>query len=565
MAERKNKRKDNTNVEKMKREMATKMQRAIPSKKAPNSISSDAEFINETAEIKKAISKKRNRKKEDIEKKSSDLISVDAAVLEISNDNEEAQEHESEDLSKSKMIVFRMGKEEFALKVDVIREITQIPNLIHVPNAPYYIAGLCSLRGEVLPIIDSKKLFHLNEVEYVENSRVIITEIGQKKVGLLVDKVSEILSVDKSDIKDAPSNLRGDDSNVSGMLFLSGSKRIILIIDPHKLSVLGYDYTEQAYKEGGELGNVDEGLQVVAFHVGEEEYAFDVELVKEVIRYPKLFKIPQTSDYIDGVISLRDRLVAIINLDKLLGMHLRDTNSERRVIIVDNGSSTFGIVVDRISNIMRIAKSSIKESKLNILSHKGSYIKSFIDLDQGKRMIMLLHLDNMIMQKDMDLIYESQQGEALSEQSQIVIDSKNEHVVIFKLNQDEFAMQIQYVKEIYNMDELVNFPGAPPFIEGLTCLREETIPVMNLKSLLLEDSHELTSTKILVIEYNQKKIGLLIDSASDVMKISQNDIHSVAEDMIQGNEANYVDAVAKLNDGKRIVLLLNLPGLLKFS
>src|SRR5471030_2593377 len=60
--------------------------------------------------------------------------------------------------SKIEIVVFQVGEEEFALRISNIKEIIRIPAMTKIPNSPHYIAGLCSLRGELMPVIDSRKL-----------------------------------------------------------------------------------------------------------------------------------------------------------------------------------------------------------------------------------------------------------------------------------------------------------------------------------------------------------------------------------------------------------------------
>lgn len=81
--------------------------------------------------------------------------------------------------------------------------------------------------------------------------------------------------------------------------------------------------------------------------------------------------------------------------------------------------------------------------------------------------------------------------------------------------------------------------------------------------MLYGEGHAYVANKFLVVEYNKKKVGMLIDSASDVLEISQDEVDNATKDM-QGYDRNYIETVAKLNKGKRIVLLLNLAGILSF-
>jgi purine-binding chemotaxis protein CheW len=139
-----------------------------------------------------------------------------------------------------------------------------------------------------------------------------------------------------------------------------------------------------------------------------------------------------------------------------------------------------------------------------------------------------------------------------------------EHVVIFKLDKEEFGINIHYIKEINRVNDIVHFPGAPAFIDGMVNLRGDVIPVLNLKTMFKGSIVMSDSSKFMVVEYDNKKIGILIDSASEVLRIPKSHIEEASE-VFKGNDNDrYIDAVAKLNEGKRVVLILNLSAALSF-
>ncbi len=110
---------------------------------------------------------------------------------------------------ESQLVVFALENEEFACKIDDVREVLKMIKITPLPNALNFIEGLINLRGEVIPVIDLRKKFGLPPIERDTNSRIIIVEVSEKMVGLIVDFVSEVISLNDNQIQDAPEQVAG--------------------------------------------------------------------------------------------------------------------------------------------------------------------------------------------------------------------------------------------------------------------------------------------------------------------------------------------------------------------
>ncbi len=103
---------------------------------------------------------------------------------------------------------FRLDEEFFALNVQHVIEILEVPKITRVPHAPAYMAGVINLRGKVLPLVDTKVKFGLEPVQYTVNTCVIVVDIeveGEKiQIGTLVDAVLEVMEIGVSQIQPSP-------------------------------------------------------------------------------------------------------------------------------------------------------------------------------------------------------------------------------------------------------------------------------------------------------------------------------------------------------------------------
>jgi len=140
---------------------------------------------------------------------------------------------------KNQYVIFKLGKENYAIDISVVKTIEKLINFTRVPNSEEYITGVINLRGEVIPIINLRKKFGLNNEFENENSRIIITSDNNISVGLLVDSSSEVIYLNNDDI-DNPPDLNNDDNEyIKGI----GKKdeELYLIIELEKILNLDRD------------------------------------------------------------------------------------------------------------------------------------------------------------------------------------------------------------------------------------------------------------------------------------------------------------------------------------
>ncbi|WP_078382773.1 chemotaxis protein CheW [Sutcliffiella halmapala] len=105
---------------------------------------------------------------------------------------------------KLKFIIFELNKEEYAIPVHQVRSIEKLLPITRVPNVPSHIKGVINLRGVITPIVDLRLRFEMEENEYSESTRIIITVVGDHEVGFIVDAANDVLDITEDDIESAP-------------------------------------------------------------------------------------------------------------------------------------------------------------------------------------------------------------------------------------------------------------------------------------------------------------------------------------------------------------------------
>jgi len=141
---------------------------------------------------------------------------------------------EQQNNNELQLVTFKMGKEEFSVDILKVQEIIRMIDITRVPKAPEFVEGVINLRGKVIPVIDLRKRFGLNQVEKDKDSRIIVIKTGGKTVGMLVDSVSEVLRLDVQTIEPPPEIAGGVDSEyITGVGKLKD--RLIILLDLDKV------------------------------------------------------------------------------------------------------------------------------------------------------------------------------------------------------------------------------------------------------------------------------------------------------------------------------------------
>ena len=137
---------------------------------------------------------------------------------------------------EGKYLTFPLANEEYGIGILKIREIIGMMPITSVPRTPEFVKGVINLRGKVIPVMDLRLRFGMEEMEYNDRTCIIVVEIerqaGTVQIGTVVDSVSEVLNVGGTDIEETPSfGTKLDTEYILGMAKMEGGVKILLDID----------------------------------------------------------------------------------------------------------------------------------------------------------------------------------------------------------------------------------------------------------------------------------------------------------------------------------------------
>lgn len=611
---------------------------------------------------------------------------------------------QGEGLDEQELVTCVVDNVEFGLDIRAVQEIVRLPKITPVPKAPGYIRGVSNLRGNVLPIINSRTRFGMPANDHEENSRVLVVELNGTPTGLIVDAVREVMHVKKRDIEKAPPVVHGVDSRfLNGIVKLDEGKRLVMLLAHDQLtdsqdgindvgSQTSTDvHVDQAGRAMSEKKREDDSEQLVTFRLADEEYGIPIMDVQEIIRVPKITTVPNAPAGVVGVTSLRNQVLPVMELrtkfgfrtlgaqtealcdelrsaeqeheewvrqleraadegtrftgpvdahdcafgrwlsalsitDKLItsllaplseahvGLHdaaldvlaalqrkdlagaqagcqtrvqpqfvaikglFKKTltgiakREDERCMVVSLGTSSVALRVDAVNEVLQVPKSAV-EATPDIVSGQGAsreQIRGVAKLDEGKRLIMMLDVRKLVREADLKAVTasltESGSGDADNEGAARMSETKEvdeRQLVSFKVANEEFAMDIMRVQEIVRLEKVTKVPHAASFVEGLVNLRGNVLPVIDLRRRFdMEARAYDDSTRVVVVDIAGRKTGIIVDAVSEVMRLSRSDIEPAPSLAKVGQQQDFIEGVGKTESGKRMLLLLSADKLL---
>jgi purine-binding chemotaxis protein CheW len=151
-----------------------------------------------------------------------------------------------------------------------------------------------------------------------------------------------------------------------------------------------------AQQDGRGVGTSSE--QVVVLNLGDEQYGVDIGRVQEIIRPQVITRVPHTPAFVEGIINLRGRVIPVIDLCARFGLPRREQTKETRIAVSDVAGVTVGLVVDGVSEVLRIDRACIEPPSPIVAGVDSSFIRGIAKLDG--RLVILLEVDRILSREE---------------------------------------------------------------------------------------------------------------------------------------------------------------------
>ena len=156
-----------------------------------------------------------------------------------------------------------------------------------------------------------------------------------------------------------------------------------------------------AMQESAQDGSVSEAtgtIQIVSFRLAKETFGVAITKVREIILMCGITRVPQTPHYVKGLINLRSTVIPVIDLRTLFGLPEGEQTTDSRIMVLQVGTKTVGIVVDGVDEVLRIAKDQIAPPPPTVASLGNEYLSGLVKLEN--LLLILLDIDKILGQEE---------------------------------------------------------------------------------------------------------------------------------------------------------------------
>jgi chemotaxis signal transduction protein len=407
------------------------------------------------------------------------------------------------------MVTFRIAKEEFSFRMEHVREILRVQAPKQVPDVPEYVLGVLTVRGQVLPIVDLRRLLHQPSLaeEFAGGCR----EVREQYERWMEESAAQ---------KGARTDLAIPERLRAWISAANSSSQVLM----ETLSKL--------------RGHNERLIKQMQAHAASEEIGTSGAVV------------------IAGLHDFEQQVAANIQEDQ-------------RIIVVDAGGFILGLVVDHVNEVLNVLRKLLDPPPM-VSSNGGVELEAVAKLEDGNRLIMLLDVANLMHDHKLRALQTESGSETATEAKRTSAadhEAKQElseiQLVTFMLGDEEYGVPISQVQEIDRLSKITKVPKAAQFVEGVTNLRGEVIPVLDTRKRFdLEAKVSNDRTRIMIMELGGVKTGLIVDSVREVLSLSKKDIAPPPEAIHSGIDQQFISGIGKVDSGKRMVVLLDVEKIL---
>ncbi len=326
--------------------------------------------------------------------------------------------------------------------------------------------------------------------------------------------------------------------------------------------------------QSADLQESDLGQQFVTFMLNGELFAVEMAPVQEIIRLPATVRVPLAPRALDGLANLRGKVLPIISLRRVFGFDEFAHDDATRALVIDLGQP-LGFVVDRVASVINVEPGQI-ESVDGIRSTIDTNLLSGVLRCAGqKSMVMVLNFRQLIADEFSEISKLTQNpalqaavNSALSDQSNSDDENSDErHLVSFSVAAQEYAVDIADVQEIVQVpDDMVHVPKADSHVLGIMTLRERLLPLVSLRRMFHLPERELDErSRVVVVAVQGHAVGVVTDAVSEVLRVPQPLIDPMPALLAKAADVNEISQICRLNQGKRLVSVINVTALFQAS
>lgn len=321
------------------------------------------------------------------------------------------------DNDENMYLYFKLGDNKYALSIRQMVEIIKLPLLDYPQKLANNVIGLLSYNNFTINVLDLRFYLQTKVTPYSVSNQLLIVKTDETLLGLIIDKVEDIIYLDRAKIECFP--FVGEEKLIEFM-YKNGNENISVInlsileailkrgvassdIDIPSLFPNDDDAKYKLLQRNKALlekantnlaANIFAQDRFISFSLNENIYCINVEYVKEFLKNFVITPIPCNLSYVAGVMALRGDFITIVDTKKLLGINEDDTKIKNNIIILEVPDYQIGFLVDEIFSIINIPEELIKKNPHN----QDKYTPHEVILDD--KLYTILNIKNILSDED---------------------------------------------------------------------------------------------------------------------------------------------------------------------
>ena len=256
-------------------------------------------------------------------------------------------------------------------------------------------------------------------------------------------------------------------------------------------------------------------------------------------------------------------------LEEFQGSVKENIREDQRLIVVQTHGSLLALLVDKVREVLNMPKRQIDPPPQNLSETPNVELSGIAKLDNGKRLILLLDANHLIKDQELQALGSVASESAANEaqKHQVGADGASlgeQQFVTFRLGDGEYGVPIAKIQEIDRAAKMTRVPRTADYVDGITNLRGEVVPVINArKRFNLPQKEADERTRVIIMELGGVKTGLLVDSVREVLNLASKDIAPPPASLSTTIDRQYISGIGKVDGDKRMIVLLDVEKILQ--
>src|ERR1035441_3772333 len=348
----------------------------------------------------------------------------------------------AEDQSITQLVTFKLGLEEFAFQMERVREILRVERPSKVPGTPKHVLGVLTVRGNILPVIDLRVMLGLSNLE----SEVVaeVTDLGERFKAWLT---------------------------AAGETVRSGAG---------KIDAAGSETVRQW------MAACNTSSQALMEVLSKMRTAND-KLLRGVAQIQSLAAADPAkaqSFFHQEVDASAQQVIGL--LDEFKSSVKENIREDQRLIVVQTHGSLLALLVDKVREVLNMPKRQIDPPPQHLSETRNVELSGIAKLENGKRLIMLLDANHLIKDEELQKLGSVTSESAANESQKHQVGAKTasrdeQQFVTFRLGDGEYGVPISKIQEIDRASKMTRVPRTAEYVDGITNLRGEVVPVINAR------------------------------------------------------------------------------------